>query len=79
MENEDIMTEGIIQKVFNDLITDIENRLEEKTKWIIIRDCYKREKELIEEIKKNVSEWSKQNNTPLPRYVKLDVLIGDSK
>jgi hypothetical protein len=73
-----ILTEGIIQKVFNELITDIENRLEEKIKWIIIRDCYKREKELIEEIKKNVSDWSKQSNPPLPRYVKLDVLIGDT-
>jgi hypothetical protein len=64
MENEDRMTEGIIQKVCNKYRSRIALSIQ---------------MELIEEVNKNVSEWSKQNNTPLPRYVKLDVLIGDSE
>jgi hypothetical protein len=66
------MTEGIIQKTFNQF------RAERLGRSITHSETLTLENRLIEEIKKNVSDWSKQSNPPLPRYVKLDVLIGDT-
>jgi hypothetical protein len=75
------MTDGIIQKVFNKRIEELERVEPEKTKWLHIRDTYKLQQELIKEIK--ICMVSLYEQHPLFQSNALKIiqkeLIGDNE